>query len=199
METAGFEVNSVMTSLTRSLRDYVRTQDFAENRRLLELLRETRAIAATAVEKAQLSPIAHLDTPLTRIGMTIGSISALKLKNPGEEFVESDPLPLAEAQVNTEAILESVRASEIDFAELKTNIAAVLKTKEQATIAEVLAEHPATQGLASVVGLVYLGMAVGTPLEHSETVSWTTEDSDMSATITGWQFHRAAYTWEEQG
>ena len=82
IQAAGLEVNTVMTTLARSLRDYVRTQDFAENRRMIELLRETQAIAAKAVQDAQLSPISHLDTPLTRIGMSIGSITALKLKIP---------------------------------------------------------------------------------------------------------------------
>lgn len=190
IQAAGFEVNTVMTSLARSLRDYVRTQDFAENRRMIELLRETRAIAAKAVQQAQLSPISHLDTPLTKIGMSVGSITALKLKNPGEEFVDVNPTRLTETQLDTSALLESVRASEIDFAELKTQVHNLLEETSSASISEVLTAYPATQGLASVVGLIYLAMTAGTPLGREEKVTWSTDNGDVSAIITGWQFHR---------
>jgi hypothetical protein len=83
-----------------------------------------------------------------------------------------------------------VRASEIDFAELKTQVHNVLEETSSASIAEVLTAYPATQGLASVVGLIYLAMTAGTPLGREEKVTWSTNNGDMSATITGWQFHR---------
>ena len=46
MEDSGAEVNSVMSGLARSLRHYVASEQFAEDRRMIELTRETRALAA---------------------------------------------------------------------------------------------------------------------------------------------------------
>ena len=56
LESEGYQVNMLMTELSRSLRDYVRTQDFTENRRMLELLRETRALAGRTIEHQHPGP-----------------------------------------------------------------------------------------------------------------------------------------------
>ncbi len=197
MKAASLEVHDVMTALARSLRDYVRTPDFADNRRMIELLRETRATAVQAVQHAQLSPMSHLATPLTRIGMPIGSITALKLKNPGEEYVMADPSQVAETKLDTPLLLESGRASEIDFAELQSQVHNLLEETNSVSISEVLTAYPSTQGLASVVGLIYLAMTAGTPLGREEKVTWSTNNGDMSAIITGWQFHREPDTRKE--
>ncbi|GAA1474920.1 DUF3375 domain-containing protein [Corynebacterium felinum] len=204
METLGYEVNTVMTTLARSLRHYVTTQDFAENRRMLELLRATRALSAKAVESHQLGPLHHMNTPLTKIGMSISSVSALVPKNPGLDFVDTDPVPIAEVTIDVDELLASVSASEINFTELEEAIAHLLETHTKITIGEVLHHFPATQGLASVVGLLYLALSNGHPLGHQESVSWTERapigdsleapDEDqhkeitMHATIEGWFF-----------
>ena len=196
MEAAGFEVNTVMTTLARSLRDYVRSNDFAENRRMVELLRQTRVLGIRAVEAANLSPIAHMGVPLTKIGMSISSVSALSLKNPGEEYVEGTPMPITEVTVDIDSLLESVRASEIDFAELHHNVARVLQTQPTATIGQVLEHYPASQGLASIVGLLYLAMSKGEHKDKKETVTWETEGVRMRASIDCWQLSQQDVDWE---
>ena len=52
IEDSGDEVNSVMTDIARSLRHYVASEQFAEDRRMIEPIRETRALAADAVENS---------------------------------------------------------------------------------------------------------------------------------------------------
>ncbi|MDO4631394.1 MAG: DUF3375 domain-containing protein [Corynebacterium sp.] len=188
LESEGYQVNMLMTELSRSLRDYVRTQDFTENRRMLELLRETQALAGRAIEHQHLGPLVQLQTPLTQIGMNIHSINSLEMKNLGQEMVETLPAPLAEAHIDTDALFESVRASEIDFEELRGHITGSVADRGQATIGDVLQDYPATQGLASVVGLLYFAMANGTALESLETVTWDDNGTPMQAVITGWLF-----------
>nr|WP_314744744.1 DUF3375 domain-containing protein [uncultured Corynebacterium sp.] len=188
LESEGYQVNMLMTELSRSLRDYVRTQDFTENRRMLELLRETRALAGRTIEHQHLGPLVQLHTPLTQIGMNIHSIDSLEMKNLGEEMVETLPVPLDEAHIDTEALFESVRASEIDFEELRSHITGSVDKRGQATIGDVLQDYPATQGLASVVGLLYFAMANGIALESLETVTWDDNGTPMQAVITGWLF-----------
>ena len=163
-------------------------QDFTENRRMLELLRETRALAGRTIEHQHLGPLVQLHTPLTQIGMNIHSIDSLEMKNLGEEMVETLPVPLEEAHIDTEALFESVRASEIDFEELRSHITGSVDKRGQATIGDVLQDYPATQGLASVVGLLYFAMANGIALESLETVTWDDNGTPMQAVITGWLF-----------
>ena len=67
-----------------------------------------------------------------------------------------------------------VRASEIDLVELTDAVGAVLAERGAATVGEILGEHPATQGLASVVGLLLLARRRGQEVPGDETVTWRT-------------------------
>ena len=77
-----------------------------------------------------------------------------------------------------------VRASEIDLVELTDAVGAVLAERGAATVGEILGEHPATQGLASVVGLLLLARRQGQEVAGNETVAWTTSGgAERSARI----------------
>lgn len=201
MEGAGAEVNQVMTGLARSLRNYVTSEEFAEDRRMVELLREARTAAADAVsgEGAEVRAYRRMETPLVRIGMPVTSVSALRLRNPGEETVESAPTTVTAVDVDTEALFAAVRASEIDLAELEDHVRAVLDTVPSATVGVILRHFPASQGLASIVGLLHLAIRHGTavdisplsPLGPTEQVSWDDDEGHHhTATIPRWVFTR---------
>lgn len=193
MEDAGAEVNQVMTGLARSLRNYVTSEEFAEDRRMVEMLREARTAAAAAVtgDGEDLRAYRKMGTPLVRIGMPITSVSALSLRNPGAETVENAPGTVEAGVVDATELLAAVRTSEIDLDELEANIDDVLATEGTTTIGGVLHRHPASQGLASVVGLLHLAIRHGTadPAHHTEQVSWQDDnDARHTATIPRWIF-----------
>ncbi|WP_096460295.1 DUF3375 domain-containing protein [Corynebacterium suranareeae] len=190
MEDASFEVNGEMTGLARSLRHYVTTEEFAESRRMIQLLRDTRNAAAKAAEAGEITSLNHMDTPLVRIGMDVRSIAGLKLKNPGEERVEELPEPVESQEIDTETLMAQIRASEIDFEELEDAVAVILEKQSHATIAEVLVQSPATQGLASIVGLLYMAMREGVPTGQPQNVEWEHEGTTHRRRISGWQFIR---------
>ncbi|MGO3508555.1 MAG: DUF3375 family protein, partial [Glutamicibacter arilaitensis] len=82
------------------------------------------------------------------------------------------------------ALREAVRASEIDFAELGENVNAVLAQQGAATIAEVLEKFPATQGIASVVGLLVLAENHGVRAGgEPEPVHWASDGQTRQATV----------------
>lgn len=209
MEDAGAEVNRTMTGLARSLRNYVTSEEFAEDRRMVELLREARTAAADAVtgDGDGVRAYRKMETPLVRIGMQMISVGALTLKNPGAETVEHAPATVPAGEVDAGALLAAVRTSEIDLAELEANIRAVLtelagraEPAEQAgtdgdpgpvtaSVAQVLHHRPATQGLASVVGLLHLAIRHGTSVAGTEHVTWDDDDGRRrSATVPRWVF-----------
>src|SRR5690606_23633657 len=90
---------------------------------------------------------------------------------------DSSMLPAEPSELDLETVSELVRQSEIDFRTLKLHVRAVLERQSQATIAQVLAEFPAEQGLGSVVGYVALGAKHGEITEWSEVVEWRGQDA----------------------
>ena len=198
MEESSYEVSDEMTSLARSLRHYVTTDEFAENRRMVQLLRETRHAAAQAAQAGAVHPVNQMETPLVRIGMQVRSVAALRLRNPGEEQVGQQPEKVAEVELNTDTLLAEIRASEIDFEELEEAVARALSLHVTATIAEVMHQHPPTQGLASVVGLLHLAMQRGSPTGGPQVVEWEDEGTRRRARISGWQFTRPDTTQEQR-
>ena len=75
-------------------------------------------------------------------------------------------------EIDFEQMRRRIRESEIDWQELRDAINDVLGKKEQASIREVLEEHPATQGLASVVGLIKLAHDYGERSDGTEVLQW---------------------------
>ncbi|MCG7277422.1 DUF3375 domain-containing protein [Corynebacterium imitans] len=190
MERASFDVNQEMTSLARSLRHYVTSDEFAENRRMVALLRETRHAAAVAAQQGEVQALTPMETKLVRIGMSIGSVSALKLRNPGEEIVEYAVQPIQEVPLDEEALRNSIRESEIDFEEIDAAIARALQRKTQASLLEVVHEAGGlTQGLASVVGFLYRAMESGFEggVDKVE-LTWDDDGTHYRAAVGDWYF-----------
>ena len=179
LEDAGYEVNRMMTRLARNLRNYVSSEQFAEDRRMIELLRDTRRLAAEAAEAEELSPTKRMETPLQRIGMAVSSVAQMKLADPGAEVITSDVKRFEASEGDAEALLELVRESEIDLEELSAAVADAVAELGKPSIADVLEHHPATQGLASVVGLVYLAMRFGVQLDGRESVDYEEDDGTV--------------------
>lgn len=171
METAAGEVHSTMTSLSRSLRHFVQSRAYEEHRRIQQVIRsaQQKARDVAAVRR----PFDVLDLDLVRIGMAIESVSALRLHNPADDRVTDDVVVHESGHADLEALRLLVRESEIDFDELTGNVAATLGTRGRASVGDVLTEHPATQGLASVVGLLVLATRHGHRVEGTEPIAWT--------------------------
>ncbi|MGF7122587.1 DUF3375 domain-containing protein [Rhodococcus sp. BE178] len=170
METAASEVHATMTSLSRSLRHFVQSRNYEEHRRLQKLLRSAQQRAVDVV--GGLRPFDVLDIELVRIGMSIESVAALKLHNPADDLVTEPVQTQPSGVVDLADLRRLVRESEIDFDELTDNVAATLRTHGRASIGDVLREHPATQGLASAVGLMVLATRHGHPVDGTEHIEW---------------------------
>ena len=69
------------------------------------------------------------------------------------------------------------RATEIDFDELSGNVNTMLANGGTPTIADVVDAYPASQGVASIVGLLALAASHGTEhRDHADVVPWTGAD-----------------------
>ena len=179
MQQASAEIHQVMTAFSRSLRRFVQSDELAEGRAVFRLIRE--AITQARAVAQQVSPIQKMPADLQLTGTSISSISALALHNPAD----SETTRPVEIAATTEADLELlrllVRESEIDMAELTDAVNQTLAARGAATIAEVLADHPATQGVASVIGLIVLAVDHATPAGASEVARWGVIKNDDDA------------------
>ena len=142
METAGSEVHSTMTSLSRSLRHFVQSRHYEEHRRLQRLLRSAQQSAVAVATRRR--PYDLLDLELVRVGMSIESVAALRLHNPADNLVTEPVLTHDAGIVDLDELRKLVRESEIDMDELsEQNVAATLRAHGRATIGDVLRDHPA--------------------------------------------------------
>nr|WP_024332778.1 DUF3375 domain-containing protein [Gordonia hirsuta] len=173
MEVAAGEVHAVMTSLSRSLRHFVQSRAYEEHRRIQQLIRSTQQQARTVATVRR--PFDVLDLELVRVGMAIESVSALRLHDPADDRVTDEVVVHPAGHADLESLRQLIRESEIDFDELTGNIAATLTQRGQASIADVLVEHPATQGLASIVGLLVLAGRHGHRVDGTERIGWTSQ------------------------
>jgi hypothetical protein len=188
----GRGVHDVLQNFGRSLRSFVQSREFLEQRRLHSLLKQaTQAALAT---KEMVRPNQGVGYSLTQTSSRIRSISQWVLYDPSTRVVDASMNSAEEAELDLETVSEMVRQSEIDFRTLKANVRKVLDQQQQASVSEVLALFPAEQGLGSVVGYVALGAKHGEVTQSIERVFWQGNDGvDRSARVPTVYFIREKY------
>jgi len=173
------EIQDVATVFARGLRRYVQSQDYRRDRVLRQLIRSALQSGIAASEMAK--PYQRIGVDLALTGVAMSSIAALRLHDPAE-YDAGEPVTVNETGVaDLAALRELARLTEIDFDELTTNVNAVLSGRPSATVGEVLAAFPATQGVASVVGLLSLAAVYGAVEDAVEHLAWTGVDGAARA------------------
>ncbi|MGB4776773.1 DUF3375 domain-containing protein [Microbacterium sp.] len=175
------EVHDVVTMFARALRRYVQSQDYQRDRVMRGLLR--RAQHAGVEAAAHTRPWHPIGLTLDLSSVPVASVGAVDLHDPAE-LAATDDVPEHEPGL---ASLDELRAlareTEIDFAELTRNVNELLAEVRTCTVADVLARHPATQGVGSVVGLLSLAADQGTVDDEPEVLSWEGSDKVTRAAV----------------
>ena len=164
------EVHEVMTGFARGLRRFVQSQEYQRDRAIKRLVRSALADAL---------PVARAVKPYTPMGLELalssvafGSVGRIALHNPADLETTRDVESRADVPVDLDALRELARETEIDMAELTHNVNSVVAVQGRATIAEVLEHRPATQGVASLIGLIVLADRHGVREPGLERVRW---------------------------
>lgn len=177
------DVHGVLTEFARGLRRYVYSQEFQRDRALRDALQA--ALSAALPASRSVRPYAALQGQLELSALLMGTVGELAPHDP-TDYDTGETLVAAESgQVDLAALAAIARESEIDFAELIDNVNRVLTEHGAASVGEVLHQAPATQGVASVVGLLSLAMANGeVRADETESLAWTgSDDVDRSAEV----------------
>src|SRR5690606_26962687 len=171
----GGAVHEVLQTFARSLKHFVQSREYLEQRRLNHLLKDAQR-AALAL-KDEVKATEELQYTLTLTSSRLSSLSQWVLHDPTLQ-ARPDGMQVGDApSIDLESVGELVAQSEIDFRSLKANVREVLVQRAQASIGDVLEAYPATQGLGSVVGLLALGSRHGYKSESLETVHWIGDDA----------------------
>ena len=170
----GGGVHDVLQHFARSLKAFVQSREFREQRRLHALLKEATQAALQAKEAVR--PNQPLGFAMTLTSGSIRSASQWQLYDPAERVADASMDAEAPSELSLETVAELVRQSEIDFRTLRAHIRDALQRASQVSVGDLLAEYPAEQGLGSVVGYVALGARHGELTTGTEDVSWVGAD-----------------------
>lgn len=177
LDRAG-SVNSTRTGFARSLRNFVQSKEYREQRRLSRLLRDAKALALEAA--TILRPTQQTGAVLGLSSATYRSIGRYKLHDPS---LSMEPIAVVEAQdgaIDLMAVAQAIALAEIDFRTLHRNLRSALEQGVQQSIGDVLLKFPATQGLGTVVGYLSLGIKFGVVVpDRHEPASWELSDGAM--------------------
>ncbi len=173
----GGMVHDVLQSFARSLKNFVQSREFLEQRRLNTLLRQAQLAALALKDEVKATDTLHYTLALT--SSKLASLSQWLLHDPALQALPGAMLDGEPAPIDLDSVSDLVAQSEIDFRTLKRHVLAVLDLQSQASVADVLRAYPAAQGLGSVLGLLALGSRHGIVAAHSETVSWTGGDQQQ--------------------
>ncbi|BDZ61530.1 uncharacterized protein MSMEG_1279/MSMEI_1241 [Demequina sediminis] len=176
------EIHDVITQFARGLRRYVRSQDYQRDRVLRGLIQE--ALGEARESASAIKPWAQLGVELALTHVEIRSAGALTLHDPAEMNAPREVEAHAGEVADLAALRALARATEIDFDELTNDVNAALGRARAhdatavVSVGDVLAVNPATQGVASVVGLLALAARWGiVPAEaEPEELHWTGAD-----------------------
>ncbi|GAA1814869.1 MULTISPECIES: DUF3375 domain-containing protein [Brevibacterium] len=191
MKDGSREVHSALSDFARGLRRYVHSHEFQRDRVMRTLLQDALAEAVPAAQ--QRKPYADSGVALDLSTVPIASLGEVTLHDP-DEFDAGVALSAAgESTVDLGELIRVARESEIDFTELTDNVNTALAGATDITVAEVLDRFPASQGLASVVGLLSLATTHGTvDPTTADVLTWTGTDGVPRRAAT----HRCLFTKE---
>jgi hypothetical protein len=170
----GGMVHKVLQDFARSLKHFVKSREFLEQRRLNQILKDAQRAAIAIKNEVKATTIIK---ELALTSSRIRSLSQWVLYDPSIQALPDGMYDGDVSGIDPEFIAELVGQSEIDFRSLKANVLSVLEKFSQASIHDVLEQYPAAQGLGSVVGLIALGSQYGIKSEDRETVSWVGNDT----------------------
>jgi hypothetical protein len=173
----GSNVHEVLQHFARSLKSFVQSREFQEQRRLHSLLKQANQAALAA--KDAVRPNLPIGYDLALTSSRIRSVAQWRLYDADARVTDTAMSQAAPSEISLEAIGELVRQSEIDFRGLRGNIRAMLERHTQASIGQLLEAYPAAQGLGSVVGYVALGAKHGEVTGEAELVEWRGGDDAL--------------------
>jgi hypothetical protein len=177
---AGARVQDTVRGLSEQLRRFIDDRVWADNRRVLSLIRcvEQRALAASHQDMGGWEFEVNAPRP------TVGVPMERRLYGkPPSTRITSDTPEYANLDLDTSVLAEQVY---LDTGRLIDTVTAMLTGAPQVSLADVAAEHPLELGLAELIGYVALDVpAFKTDIDDDrrETISWISNEGIATGAV----------------
>ncbi|CAN7494334.1 DUF3375 domain-containing protein [Polaromonas sp. LjRoot131] len=171
----GGNVHEVLQTFSRSLRNFVQSREYQEQRRFSALLRVSQRDALSI--KEHIRPNQDVGFSLWLPSAQLRSAAQWRLYDPADRAAPGGMEDAPESSMSLQDIASMVRNSEIDFGLLRRNIYECLQHSPVVGIEELLRVYPASQGLGSVVGYIHLALRYGQVTPSIAQVNWTGMDA----------------------
>jgi len=148
---AGEVAQRTIARLSEQLRRYLDDRAFLENRRIIEIIREIEQHALSLREAPPSGNFAFLDAASAEIELPL---QRPLFSPPHAPHIDARTLDLGESESDAGALYDQVF---VDRGVLRAHIRRALQTRTQVSIAEIVAAHPLSLGLAELVA--YLAIA----------------------------------------
>lgn len=188
LESSSDDVHDSMTGLSRSLRRFVQSREAESQQALASAINRAQQLAARA-SKVVTDPSKMIGVELELTTRQPRSLSTWQLHDPADFRITSDMEVQESQEIDLAAMQDRIRESEIDWAELHDSINHGLSRQSAPSISEILGYRPATQGLASVVGLIKLAHRFGERAEGTENLHWSSGGGRWRARYECHRFH----------
>lgn len=173
----GSEVHETQQTFARSLKSFVKSREFRENRRLHGLIRNGMRGALDAKEKLRAN--GGIGYTLTFTGAKVSSVAQWGALDPASRIASTDMDLIPESDLSLEDFASMVRQSEIDIRGLKHNIVSLLGERDVVSLNDLLERYDAEQGLGSVVGYISLAQQHGQVVDATPCqIEWTGSDGE---------------------
>lgn len=183
----GGHVHEVLQQFARSLRGFVQSRGYLEQRRLNQLLKQAQAEALQLRDSVSVRQRTPYTLKLTT--SRLRSLSQWRLHDPRNSHVDGSIVRSDGAAISLDSVSELVSQSEIDFRSLRRDLHDLLASHDQLSVGQVLDRRPAEQGLGSVIGYLSLATRHGVVAkDEQEAVSWMGGDGH-------WRHARIPLVW----
>jgi hypothetical protein len=173
-------VQSTVAALSHQLRRFLDDRAYLENRRIAGLMQSIESHALQLRDDPPPGTAMLIDEARASVSVPM----ARRLYSaPPRITLDTAPVEAGDDDTPTDGLYDLVA---VDPQRLRDAVAATLSSRDQATLAQVLAEHPVEQGLAEVMTYLSVadsdGRAVFDP-RASEQVSWQTPAGGLRADV----------------
>lgn len=139
------QTQSTVRQLSQQMRRLLDDKVFLENKRIMQLIRSVEASALDTRDNPPSNVFMEIDAPSVDVALPFER----PLYEPGSRVMVMDDVITADDQdLDASALFSQFH---VDRERLKSNIDDVLERTDQATLADITAAHPLTQGLAELV------------------------------------------------
>ncbi len=174
----GGQVHDVLQNFARSLRGFVQSRGYLEQRRLNQLLKQAQSEALALRDDFPAQRAIGRDLQLTT--SRLRSWSQWKLHDPRSAQVDGNVEYNDAASISLESVGDLVASSEIDFRTLRRDLRDLLDRQPKLSIAQALSQREAPQGLGSVIGYLSLGTRFGSVIAgEQELAEWRGGDGQI--------------------